>query len=295
MSSSRVVVVGDVVNDIVVLPHGPIRPDTDTSASVTPRPGGSGANTAAWLGALGAAVDFVGCVGADSAAWHEGELRAHGVVPHLVVDPGLVTGTIVVIVDGEQRTMLTERGANSALRPAHLSDAVLGQAAVLHLSGYSVLDGLGLDGSRELIARAVAQEVRVSVNPGSAGYLGEFGGDRFLEAVAGASVFFPNLEEGRLLSGEEDAERIAAALLEVFPLVVLTLGPEGALVATRGEPAFRVAAPQVARVDPTGAGDAFAAGFLASWPRSPSLAEAAEAGVRAGGRAVTVVGGRPAL
>ena len=100
MSGSRFVVIGDVINDIVVVPRGEILVDADTTASVRPRPGGSAANTAAWLGTLGVDVDFVGCVGGDSLEWHSSALRDHGVTPHLKVEPGFATGTIVIVVEG---------------------------------------------------------------------------------------------------------------------------------------------------------------------------------------------------
>ena len=59
----RIVCFGDIIDDVVVVPNGPIRDDTDTDSVIRNRPGGSPANTAAWLGSLGAAVDFVGVVG----------------------------------------------------------------------------------------------------------------------------------------------------------------------------------------------------------------------------------------
>jgi len=54
---TRIVVFGDVIDDIVVVPSGPIRPDTDTPSSIRNSPGGSAANAASWLGSAGAQVD----------------------------------------------------------------------------------------------------------------------------------------------------------------------------------------------------------------------------------------------
>ena len=293
MTGSRVVVVGDVVNDIVVVPRTEIRPDTDTSSTIRPRPGGSAANTAAWLGALGASVDFIGAVGSADAAAHDTVFRDHGVVPHLQIEPGLPTGTIVIIVEGEQRTMLTERGANAALMPASVTDQLLASAGLLHISGYSILDGFGAKGARDLIARATAAGVAVSVNPGSVGYLADFGVAPFLDAIAGATIVFPNLAEGRLLTGEQDPGRVAAALNVSFPLVVLTLGAAGVLVAERGKKAVTVPAPTVRIVDPTGAGDALTAGFLDRWVATRDAVAAAESGVFVAARAIMLIGGRP--
>ncbi|MDQ4137366.1 MAG: PfkB family carbohydrate kinase, partial [Actinomycetota bacterium] len=79
----------------------------------------------------------------------------------------------------------------------------------------------------------------------------------------------------------------------LFPVVALTLGATGCLAAQAGgEPASIPAVPAEV-VDTTGAGDAFAAGFLAEWVRSRSVHEAASEGVRAAARCVGIVGGRP--
>lgn len=295
MSGDRIVVVGDVINDIVAVPRGEVRPDTDTASTIRLRPGGSAANTAVWLGALGAPVDFVGSVGLDDVAAHERVFREAGVEPHLQVSSGLPTGTIVILVDGERRTMLTERGANSSLSSAAVTDELLASAGVLHISGYSILDGFGIPGARDLIDRATAAGVPVSVTPGSSGYITDFGADLFLEAIAGTTVLFPNLAEGALLSGETKPERIGAALRERFEVVVLTMGAEG-LIVFEGKRHTRVPAPLIEHiVDPTGAGDALAAGFLDRWVRDRDADAAAEAGVFVAARAIMVIGGRPPI
>lgn len=295
MSRDRIVVVGDVINDIVVVPRGEIRPDTDTPSTIRMSGGGSGANTAVWLGSLGAPVDFVGCVGLDDLEAHERQFREAGVEPHLQLAAGLPTGTIVVVVDGEQRTMLTERGANSALTSAAVTDDLLAQAAVLHISGYSILDGFGVAGTRDLIDRAAAAGVPVTVTPGSSGFIADFGVDRFLDAIAGTTVLFPNLAEGELLSGQRDPERIGATLRRRFDVVVLTMGGDG-LTVFEGDTRTHVPAPPVQHiVDPTGAGDAFAAGFLERWAVTRDAVAAAEAGAFVAARAIMVIGGRPPI
>jgi sugar/nucleoside kinase (ribokinase family) len=293
MSGGRIVVVGDIVNDVVVIPRGEIRHDTDTPSTIRPRPGGSAANTAAWLGSRGAPVDFVGCVGATDADHHSQTFRDHGVVPHLQVETGLPTGTIVIIVEGEQRTMLTERGANAALSSATVTDELLAAATILLVSGYSILDGFSVRGVRDLIERAQAAGVRVAVTLGSVGYLHDFGPDAFQAAVEGAELAFLNLDEGRLLTGEVDVERVALRIADRFERAVITIGSEGVVVIERGQPAVRVPAPAVRMVDPTGAGDAFAAGFLANWIASGDMVAAAGEGVFVAARAIMVMGGRP--
>lgn len=281
------------MDDLVVVPDGPIRADTDTPSSIRTCAGGSAANAAAWMGSLGASVDFVGVVGRDDVARHSALLAWNGVTPHLVGDAELPTGTIVVIVEGERRTMLTEKGANTRLAPGAISDRLLAGAAVLHFTGYSVFSQESQEPLRDLLRRARELGVRISVDPASAGFIADFGVERFLEAVDGAHLFFPNLEEGRTLTGLDDPVEIAERLGERFDIVALTLDTAGVVVAERGMPTTTVAAIPVAIVDPTGAGDAFAAGFLAAWVAGAGAMTAATAGARAGALAVATIGGRP--
>jgi len=295
VTGERIVVVGDVINDIVVVPRGEVRPDTDTASTIRQRPGGSAANTAVWLGSLGAPVDFLGCVGIEDLDDHERIFREGGVVPYLELGSGMPTGTIVILVDGERRTMLTERGANSAFSSSSVTAEILAQAGVLHISGYSIMDGFGISGARDLIDRATAAGVPVSVTPGSSGYIADFGAAEFLEAVDGTTVLFPNLAEGAMLSGQTDPERIGQALRERFEVVVLTMGAEG-LIVFEGKKHTRVPAPKIQHiVDPTGAGDALAAGFLERWVADRDALAAAEAGVFVAARAIMVIGGRPPI
>jgi sugar/nucleoside kinase (ribokinase family) len=295
VSGQRIVAFGDIVNDVVVVPKTALRTNTDTAATIRPRPGGSAANTAAWLGSLGTRADFVGCVGIADFEYHAAELRKQGVVPYLTTAPGLPTSTIVIIVDGEQRTMLTERGANRALTTNDLSDELLEQAAVLHLTGYSLIDGPRAAGIRELIERAHMAGVTVSMNPGSAGFIADVGSEAFVEGIAGSDILFANVDEARLLSAEDLPARAARVLADRHGIAIITQGSESVLVAERGGAPFSAPVPAVRLVDPTGAGDAMGAGFLNSWRVDHDVSRATEAGIMVAARAVMLMGGRPAI
>lgn len=294
--AGRIVVFGDVIDDVVVVPAAPIRPDTDTVASIRQRAGGSAANTAAWLASFSAQVDFVGMVGAGDSARHAAQLP--GVTAHIGEHATLPTGTIVVIVDvsaGEEtRTMLTETGANAAMNADLVSDGLLEAAALIHFTGYSLFgDPRRAQAIARLFSRARTAGVVVSVDPGSVGFIGDFGVDRFLDAIDGAAFLFPSLEEGKLLTGLDDPLAIALSLAQRFDVVALTLDADGVIVARRGVGVDRIAAVPAVIVDPTGAGDAFAAGFLAEWVRSADPVLAARAGAQAGAWAVATIGARP--
>ncbi|WP_405853023.1 PfkB family carbohydrate kinase [Streptomyces sp. NBC_00090] len=300
MSSRRraLLVVGDVVTDVVARHRTPLAPATDTAAEIRTLPGGAGANAACWAVRSGCEdVRLLGRVGTDAADWHERALRRAGVRPLLVTDAEAPTATVIALVDASaERTFLTDSGATLRLSPADWSAGLLDGVAALHLSGYLFF----APASRETAARTLrdAREagIPVSVDPASAGFLAGLGMDGFLAATAGVEVLLPNADEARMLTGGREPEAAAAELSRRHPLVVVTLGAAGALVAEGGAVTARVAAPPVPpakRVDSTGAGDAFTGAFLAARLAGADAVRAAEAGCRAGAEAVTVVGGRP--
>jgi sugar/nucleoside kinase (ribokinase family) len=189
--------------------------------------------------------------------------------------------------------MLTQRGANSALDPRAVTDAMLDAAAVLYLSGYSVMDCSDPAALRELIGRARARGVEVAVDPASAGGITDVGADRMLGDLHGCSILLPNRDEGSALTGLDDPVEMAGMLCGLFPVVALTDGPRGAIVVQNRSEPVRIPAADVGTVDPTGAGDAFAAGFLQAWIGNPDAAAAATAGVEVAALAVQSMGGRP--
>ncbi len=293
--AGALLVVGDVATDVVARHAGALTHGTDTVAEIRTLPGGAGANAACWAAYSGCAdVRLLGRVGAGTADWHGTLLRGSGVRPMLVPDEEAPTATIVALVDAEaERTFLTDSGAALRLCPGDWSARLLDGVARLHLSGYLFFS----EPSRELaglaLADALERGVPVSVDPASAGFIAAFGADRFLGATEGAAVLLPNADEARLLTGLPDAADAAARLSRHAPLVAVTLGARGALVAESGAVTARIAAVPAAPIDSTGAGDAFTGGFLASLLTGASPAAAAAAGCRAGAHAVTVRGGRP--
>lgn len=304
-------VVGDVVTDVVAVHAEPLAPGTDTPARIRTLPGGAGANAACWAAHAGAPeVRLLARVGSDSAGWHERALLGAGVRPRLVVDPAEPTGTVVALVGADaERTFLTDSGASLRLSPADWEPGLLDGVAHLHLSGYLFF----ADASRELalvaLRAARARNVTVSVDPASAGFLAALGPQRFLAAAAGAGVLLPNEDEALLLAGApgpagatgaagapERAAAVARAAAELsrrVPLVVVTRGGAGALIAEDGRVTAEVAAESAEAVDSTGAGDAFTGAFLAARLAGAGSAWAAGAGCRAAALAVARLGGRP--
>ena len=291
MNSARVLVIGDVMTDVIVRPEGPLARGSDRRAAIAFRPGGSAANQAAWLASFGVDVDFVARVGAADVASETARLEAIGVTPHLAGDPRRETGRLIALIDPDgERSFLTDRGANEALKAGDIPDALIAGAALIHLSGYSFFADEPRAAVLDVMRRAGAKPV--SVDPASAEFLREAGADKFLAWTQGASILFPNAEEAAILAGSDDPEAQCARLASLYPLVVVKRGAEGCEAAA-GAKHWRAATPPVEAIDTTGAGDAFVAAFLAARLAGADIEAALERAAAAGALASTVVGGRP--
>ncbi|GIE84258.1 carbohydrate kinase family protein [Actinoplanes regularis] len=293
---SLVIVVGDLVTDVLVEHDGPIRPGSDTAAAIRVSGGGQAANTAAWLAHAGRAATLVAAVGDDQAGRDRvAELTAAGVDDAIQVLPGTATGSVVVLTGADERTMITDRGACLLLDPAHVT-AVIAAATPgshLHLSGYPLLHA----GSRPagLAALAAAREhgLTVSVDAASAAPLRDVGAEVFLAWVRGIDLLLCNADEADVLAGPGDAVTQAARLTAVASNVVVKRGAAGAVWATRDGSSWSAPVVPVPMKDPTGAGDAFAAGLLEAWLDGAKPPAALEAGAVLGAAAVRRIGARP--
>ncbi len=291
----RVVVLGDLMVDVLAVMSAPLARGSDTPARVSTHGGGAAANVAAWLASDGVPTTYVGCVGDDALGRSAlTTLAGQGVSVRAAVSPDRPTGTCVVLVEpGGERSMLPDPGANAALRPEDVPREVFRPGSHLHLSGYTLLrEGSRAAGLRAL-AMARAAGMTVSVDPSSAALLQAVTAEGFLGWTRGANLLLPNGDEATALTGRADPVEAAGALSSSYGEVVVTLGAEGALwqggfISARG-PAER----GLDVVDSTGAGDAFVAGFLATWLLHPEPESALAAGNRLAARAVRRLGARP--
>jgi sugar/nucleoside kinase (ribokinase family) len=293
--TGRILVVGDVMTDVIVIPEGPIVRGSDRRAAIRSRPGGSAANQAVWHGAMAAPVLLAARVGAADRDMYRNYFRGRGVATHLVGDRDAPTGVLVTIVDPDgERSFLTDRGANLRLGRDDLPETLLDTTRMLVVSGYSYF----ADGPREavmaLAAAARRRGLPVVVDPASAGFLREVGPEAFLGWTGGASLVLVNRDEALTLTGTAEPEAQVRALGRHFDRVVLKRGPLGALMGDAGGVGLSVASPAVEVIDTTGAGDAFAAGFLSARIEGAGDEDCLIRAVEAGSRAVTRLGGQPA-
>lgn len=293
MKPPGVLVVGDVIDDILATISIPLRHNTDTPARISRSSGGSAANTAVWLAQQGVVADFVGRVGeADIHRFHE-EFEDAGVRAHLSADSDNPTGTIVVVVEGESRTMLTDRGANTELDFSAIDQSIIDFSPWVHLTGYSMFHHSQPDVVVEFIARARSSGAEVMMDASSSGFLGDFGVTRFLEAAREVSLLRCNEDEALILSGRESLAESVEFLGTHFSTVVVTQGAHGVWCADDGSVAQVPLSEPVTSVDPTGAGDSFNAGLLAGLVQGDSLEKAIHKGSAVAALCITKAGARP--
>jgi sugar/nucleoside kinase (ribokinase family) len=271
----RLVALGDLLLDVAVMPARPPEVGTDVPGTLRFRAGGSAANVARAFAGLGGEASFVGSVGDDG--WGRrlvGVLRAEGVRARVVRVPGVATARLLALVDRSgERTFVTERGAADRLAVADVQGAWLRGAAVLHVSAYSLFVEPAASAALHAADLAHAAGALVSVDLASRAPLLAYGRAASWERIASLrpDVLFANRGEAVALAGP-GRERAARRLAELAPLVVIKDGAVGCAVVWRdpagGVADLEVAASPIDVADSTGAGDAFAAGFLLALVRA---------------------------
>lgn len=257
--------------------------------------GGSAANTCAVAAGLGARVAYLGKVADDrlGEAFRR-DIEAAGVHhPTAPLRGGAPTARCLILVtpDG-QRTMNTFLGASIAFAPEDVDEALIADAAVVYLEGYLFDPPQAREAFRRAAAAARAAGRRVALSLSD-----PFCVDRhraaFRDFVRGhVDILFANEVEACSLyeaNEFEDAARHAAAEVE---LAVLTRGEAGSVV-LRGAERVDVPAAPARLVDTTGAGDAYAAGFLAALAAGRDPAACGRLGGLAAAEVIGHYGARP--
>jgi sugar/nucleoside kinase (ribokinase family) len=264
---------GDLLLDVIIRLDGPIAEDTDTYGRTRVGPGGQAANVAAWIAELGESARFVGKRARDPA----GRLLRDELVRRRVEVAGPEvpdgTGTVVSIADAEgRRTMLTDRGVAAALSAEELDHAWFEGCSILHLPAYSLVRSPIGDAALHAAELARGAGAQISVDLSSTTAIRALGVGRFaslLERLA-PDVLFANEDEAALLPLDA-------------PVVVTKLGARGCRLED-ADGVRELPAHETEVVDTTGAGDAFAAGFLVG---------GADVALAASARCVATMGAMP--
>lgn len=266
---------GDLTLDVIVRLDGPFVPGDDNPAATHVGAGGQAANVAAWAAALGAEARVITKRGDD----HAGRLAlddigARGVE---VVGPVVAerSGIVVSIAGaGDERSMLTDRGPAPWLRAEEVDVGWLRGVDVLHVSGYALLAGPIAEAGARAAGAARAQGARISVDLASAEGIRDFGPERVAARLR-------QLEPDIVFAGEHEVEALGTT--PAAGTLVVKGGAAGVTVTSDGS-SVHYDAPTADVVDPTGAGDALAAGVLVG---------GIELGLEAAARCLETMGAMP--
>lgn len=290
-----ILVAGDLLLDILLLPElrQPEQPE-----GIVLRPGGSAANTAAWIAHLGGAVTFTGCIGDDPiGAMLVEEMEQQGV--HVIARrvAGMETGAVVVEIDhGAQRVMRSSRGANTALAPEDIQRPELSSITVVHLTGYALLGPPGFALLRAAGELAREHGALLSFDPSSPSAVKAMGRELLLAELlrCGVGLLLPNQDEAAALMGTSDSMEATNRLRDIVPAVAIKNGQDG-YTAADGDGVHIQPMETIVPRDTTGAGDAFNAGVLFGLSNGDALSAACRRGHAAALGAISALGGRPPL
>lgn len=250
--------------------------------------GGSAGNTIRAMARLGTPVGFIGKVGEDGTGeFYVQALRNVGVVPY-ILHSEQKSGKCVALVskDGE-RTFVTHLGAAADLHADEIDGAVFDGYDYLYIEGYLVQDH---DLIRTTIERAKAHGLKVAIDLASFNVVEE--NREFLCDIVEryVDILFANEDEARAFTGEAEPVNALQQISSMCELAVVKIGMRGALI-KRGEEIVHVGIMAAAkRVDTTGAGDFYAAGFMAGLTEGLSLRQCGTLGAIAAGKVIEVVG-----
>ena len=243
--------------------------------------GGSGANTLCAVGLAGKKALFCGQVGDDQfgAMYADSLKRACG-EHSLRVEPGAFTGKCLSLISmrDAERTMCTHLGAAVDLPELGPFAQHILESKVLHIEGYLLLGDRTADVAFDAMARAKAAGVMVSIDASDPFVVNTVPDRMWRAAKDYATVVFLNADEASGMTGLPPAEAVHA-VAEQVPIVVVKLGREGSLIKHKDE-VHRVGIHAVKAIDTTGAGDAYAGGFLVGLCSGWDLARCGDLGAR---------------
>ena len=250
--------------------------------------GGSAANTIRAMAHLGTRCGFIGKVGEDNTGeFYVQALRNVGVAPYILHSENKSGKCVSLISPDGERTFVTHLGAALDLTADEIDAAVFDSYDYLYIEGYLVQDH---DLIRRTIERAKEHGAKVALDLASFNVVEE-NRDFLRDIVAKhVDILFANEDEAHAFSGEKEPQKALEYIAQMCELVVVKIGTRGALI-KHGEEQVHVGIMAAAkRVDTTGAGDFYAAGFMAGLCKGLTLRQCGTMGAIAAGKVIEVVG-----
>jgi len=260
--------------------------------------GGSAANTLAGITAFGQNCAFVGQVADDQLGEvFSHDIRALGVdfqTPARSADDVPTARCLINVTPDAQRTMCTFLGASQFLPESALDKQLIADSSILYLEGYLWDPEEPRAAMRAAIdhARAAGRKVAFTL---SDAFCIDRHRDDFRALIDGGmiDILFANEVEIQSLNESDDFDASVAATAAKVPLLVVTRGEDGAIAVQNGERTSIAAEPVDKIIDTTGAGDLFAAGFLAGHIQGRSISDSLAMGAVAAAEVISHYGARP--
>ncbi len=255
--------------------------------------GGSAANTIAGMGLLGARTVFRGQVGDDELGRRYGASLDEACGVHaLAVTPDHPSGKCLALVSksDSERTMIVDLGAAPLLADLGELETHIRRSKVFHVTGYAFLEGPIRTTAFQALDVARKAGVQISLDVADPFVVAAIRDDVWRILREYASIAFMNHEEAAALCGGAEAERAVHEVADTVETTVVKLGARGSLVKHRGV-LTPIGIHRVAPVDTTGAGDAYAAGFLYGFVNDWSAARCGRLGARVAALTVAQLGG----
>jgi len=254
--------------------------------------GGSCANTIVGIAQLGAKTAYCGMVGADEHGQiYAKKLQEAGVTPFLRATTVPTGSALIFVTPDAGRTMNLFLGACRELGPQDVPVDEIRASRWLYVTGYVWDSGDQKEAATLALRTAKAAGIPVAFSLADPVYATRHRED-FLRLIRDyAELVFANRDEALALTGRDHAQEALRDLRKLCPAVALTLGHAGALISIHGDTAYVESYP-VHPVDTTGAGDAFAAGFLYGRVTGASPLQCGRLGAYFASRVITQIGPR---
>jgi fructokinase len=271
-----VTVIGDAFIDIIVPVQG-IKPGETHHRKIITLCGGT-ANVAVQIAKLGGKAKFVGKVGNDAFGVHfRQNLRINEVEDLTFVDNENPTGLCIsMIYENGERMMVANRGANDYLKKEEIRSCIgeIADSKIVYFSGYSFLSPKNAESVLYAIEECHKQNCKIYFNPGAPNLIKE----NFKEIISNfIGVLILNIEEAKNMTKKNKIEEILKSLNNMVDTMVITIGEAGCVV-PKADKYFHIETEKLDVLDTTGAGDAFAAGFIVGKLRDMEDVECARLG-----------------
>lgn len=248
----------------------------EVNADVVTTPGGSCANTMIGIGQLGGNSAYSGKIGLDEfGTIYKTKLVEASVQSSLGEDKGMTGSSLILVTKDGARCMNTHLGMSQKFQESDVVDSLLEASKYLYIEGYLWDTEPQKEAIQATIAKAQTFDVKVSLSL-SDPFCVQRNGDEFWKLIKGdVDLVFCNQEEALEMTQTKSSQAALQVLSEHLETTVITLGAHGALCSHKGEVTYVDPFPAT-RVDTTGAGDAFAAGFLYGITQNKSILESGQ-------------------